>query len=125
MIFFKKKRGLEISNHITAIDGKVIARQGDRIDYDFLENLIALKTTPTNFENSLENTPFFNNFEVLLKQPKYSFISTNSENKDHLLAILAPIKLNEMFIKELNYLKRQPYHFHHTKVDPNVKTKVN
>ena len=36
MKFFVKKKEQQINTHITAIDGKVIARKGDHVNDDFL-----------------------------------------------------------------------------------------
>jgi len=114
MKLFQRKNGVKVSQHITALDGKVIARKGDHVNQNYLDQIVSFRSEEFQNYKQLEDTPFFSNFNILLDEPKYSFISKHEKEKDDLSRILASVQINEMFIKELIWMKRYPYHYQHT-----------
>ena len=116
MKLFKKKNRLEISDHITAINGRVIARKGDRINHDFLNQLLEQRPPDIDSADTIEKSDLISNFESLLDKPKYQFISNSDLKKAQLLRILASIHLNELIMKELTWMERSAYHHHHSLV---------
>lgn len=113
MRFFKKKIRLEFSNHITAIDGRVIARKGDRVNQNFLEGLIKQRPAAAEPVQAIASSPLFSKFEILLQDAKYQFISDFGSQKDQLFNILAAIRLSPIVMQELTWMERYAYHYHH------------
>ncbi len=113
MLFFKKNKRLEISNHITAIDGRVVARKGDVINQKYVEQLYNIKPPGTEHTQLFGETYHFTNIEILLKELKYQFISHDSQKKTQLSKNLAGISLNEINFNELTWMERYKYHYDH------------
>ena len=114
MKFFVKKKEQQINTHITAIDGKVIARKGDHVNDDFLNQLINMRPPGISDKRPFAKLELNSHMELLLQNPKYLFISDNGKQKNAILNMLAPLQFNKIVAKEFSWLKRYPYHYHHS-----------
>lgn len=113
MKFFNKKKELRISRNVTAMDGRVIARKGDRIDANLVNQLPQQQTGAVQTVESLGESQHFFNFKILIAEPKYWCVPDFTERKDLLLKIFSSISINQSLMKELTWLERYGYHYDH------------
>ena len=63
--FFGKKKKIQVSHPLTAIDGRVIARKGDKIDLSFLNLLREHRLPPAERGRKFRDTYHYFNFKVI------------------------------------------------------------
>jgi len=109
----KKKNGLEISSDITAINGEVIVRKGERFNDPLLKRVE--QQSPAQKETvPLAETKIFVNCKLLLHHPKYQFITNNGSKITQLLDLIAPIRFSPLLIEELQFMYRFEYRYRHS-----------
>lgn len=96
------------------MDGRVIARKGDRIDTGFVNRLPKPSARDIDLLETIGESQHFYSLKMLLQEPKYRCISDLDQKKSSLLEIIASIRLNGLLMKELNWLERYGYHYDHT-----------
>jgi len=111
---FSKKDHLKVSLDITAVDGICIARKNDTIDEPFLIHLEERNSGKEKNALQISEIDMYHHFKILLDSDKYHFITNSKRTKNHMLKMLATIQLSDFIIKELRWMSRYPYHYHHT-----------
>ncbi len=87
--FFGKKKKIQVSHPLTAIDGRVIARKGDKIDQSFLNLLREHRLPPAERGRKFRDTYHFFNFKVILDDEKYGRLAKLIESKEQVLNTVA------------------------------------
>jgi HD-GYP domain-containing protein (c-di-GMP phosphodiesterase class II) len=107
-----KENKVIIHNDITAIDGICLARKNSKIDASFWENFIQLKYADPGSLSKLKETDIYEHLQNLLQSDKYKFIASTNENI--VLSILDILSLQTPLIKELTWMSKFPYRYHHS-----------
>ncbi len=87
--FFGKKKKIQVSHPLTAIDGRVIARKGDKIDQSFLNFLREHRLPPAERGRKFRDTYHYFNFKVILDDEKYGRLAKLIESKEQVLNTVA------------------------------------
>ncbi len=115
MKFLKsKKQNNRLFLFVTAMDQVVIARPNFKINDDCWENLPILQTFGEFDKEYLFDTSVFSHLRNLLDEKKYTFLFNSQSEKNQILEQLGEIQLDNIYIDELNWLKRFGYYYHHT-----------
>jgi HD-GYP domain-containing protein (c-di-GMP phosphodiesterase class II) len=109
---FHLKNSDKISSDVTAINGICIARVGDVIDQEFLNNLKSINVT-ANYIKKICDMELFGHLGQLLDTEKYKFIAALGPSKKQILDLLGKIEFSELIYKELNWMSRLSYRYHH------------
>lgn len=127
MKFFSltKKSSLpKVSQFVTGVDGKVIARKGDRPDSEFVEQVAGLHPGGIFETATVAETDLFLHFKTLLNLEKYRFITDNEVTLTYLLSILGRVPVNRLILNELKWMKRFEYFYHHSLVITAIITRM-
>jgi HD-GYP domain-containing protein (c-di-GMP phosphodiesterase class II) len=114
MRLFKQKKGSHINNYVTAIDGNVVARKGDSVDQSLLSQLEEIRPPANHDVEPIKNSELYSNLEFLLNHTKYAFITDGNSIMHSLLRIFASMQFNSIVMKELAWMRRYSYHYHHS-----------
>lgn len=114
MNLFNRKKELVISNNIIAIDRKVIARKGERLEQALLHRVAELHPQGIEDKQTLGQTRLLSHFQTLLDKNKYRFVANDNQKRQRLVDILAGVRLNKVVFKELAWMTRYQYHYFHT-----------
>lgn len=115
MKFLKsKKQTQKLFLFVTAMDQTVIARPNFKIKPECWQDLPEFRLLEDLEEQFLMNTPVFQHFQNLLEEKKYSFLYHNLLEKEQILERLGNISLPDIYFKELDWLKKFGYYYHHT-----------
>ena len=87
--FFGKKKKTQVSHPLTAIDGRVITRKGDKIDQSFLNFLREHRLPPAERGRKFRDTYHYFNFKVILDDEKYGRLAKLIESKEQVLNTVA------------------------------------
>ena len=114
MRFFRKKNQLHVSHPLTAFDGRVIARKGDKIDTSFINRLREQRLPRAERGREFRDTHHYFNFKVLLNDTKYQCFSKLGDKKEQVLKITGSVPLSQLVDEELGWMERYKYHYDHT-----------
>ncbi len=114
MKFFGKKKKIQVSHPLTTIDGRVIARIGDKIDHRFLNLLREQRLPPAERGRKFRDTHHYFNFKVILDDEKYRRLAKLIERKEQVLNTVGSVPVNPLTVEELSWMERYRYHYHHT-----------
>jgi HD-GYP domain-containing protein (c-di-GMP phosphodiesterase class II) len=114
MKFFRKKNQIEVSHPVTAIDGRVIARKGDKIDHRFLNLLREHRLPPAERGRKFRDTHHYFNFKVILDAEKYGCLAKLIERKEQVLNTVGSVPVSHLADEELSWMERYKYHYDHT-----------
>ncbi|MCH6560533.1 hypothetical protein IH799_09290 [candidate division KSB1 bacterium] len=114
MKFFRKKNQIEVSHPVTTIDGRVIARKGDKIDHRFLNLLREHRLPPAERGRKFRDTHHYFNFKVILDDEKYGRLAKLIESKEQVLNTVGSVPVSHLMVEELSWMERYKYHYDHT-----------
>ncbi len=115
MKFIKSKKTNDILYlFVTAMDQSVIARPNFRIKKHCWDELPQFSSESDLKTQILLNNNIFHQFQNIIEENKYSFLFEHRFEKDQVLEKFGDVKLPSIYIKELEWLKRFGYYYHHT-----------
>ena len=115
MKFLKsKKTNDRLFLFVTAMDQEIIARPNFKIKENCWNELPNFPVESDVKAPLLLNTNIFQQMQNLIEEKKYSFLFDNRFEKDQVLERFGKIKLPLIYIKEIEWLKRFGYYYHHT-----------
>ena len=115
MKFLKsKKNNNRLFLFVTALDQSVIARPNFKVKEDCWKDLPEFTLTEELENNYLINTPVFVHLQNLLEEKKYKFLCDSHKEKENIVETLGNLQLPTIYFKELEWLKRFGYYYHHS-----------
>jgi len=114
MKFFRKKNEIQVSHPLTTIDGRVIARKGDKIDQRFLNLLREHRLPPAERGRKFRDTYHYFNFKVILNDEKYGCLAKLNEKKEQVLSTVGSVPMSHLVVEELSWMEQYKYHYDHT-----------
>ena len=99
---------------VTAMDQSVIARPNFKIKKHCWDELPLFSSESDLKTQFLLNNNIFHQFQNIIEENKYSFLFENRFEKDQVLEKFSEVKLPQIYLKELEWLKRFGYYYHHT-----------
>jgi HD-GYP domain-containing protein (c-di-GMP phosphodiesterase class II) len=118
---FRSKRNSGLNNFINTVDNKVIAREGDVVGDELLSQIVTAQPDGFDSLSHISETAIIKDLQTVLKQSKYKFFSGSG---DFLIHTIGSVKLNSIVFKELEWMTRFDYPYHHTLVITLLVTKL-
>ena len=114
MNLFKRKKLPVFSIPLTAIDKRTLARVGDKLDEDLLQEVAAMSPHAQSPYFLVKDTPVYAHLQLLLEKEQYSFVAENGPRRKYILDLLGNLSFNQLVFKELEWMARYDYYYHHT-----------
>lgn len=113
-LFKSEKIGERLFLFVTALDDTIIATPNFELLEDCWDQLPQLGSGLETEPKKLSETSIYRHLGELIQKDKYSFLYSGPDEYFYLLNLLGGVELPAIFWKEINWLKRFGYYYHHT-----------